>query len=563
MTVSLLAAVAAAAILPHSFGSPLLSRGNNGTMIYDFSELTASAELDWKPCHDNFTCTLLAVPLDYDDPSIGTVNLAVIKRPGPTDDAQEVLINPGGPGGSSVEAVLLDYAGILDKIGTQYALIGIDPRGVKNSGPSSDCFPPAQYPLAARNAFMQDVITTYDTTSDYTLQQNHQTVLAFGRWCTSIYSINNTAKYAGTVATAQDMLHYIELSAKASDQAPKEAQLWYYGISYGSILGATFASLYPSRIGRMIIDGVLDLEDHYNGGWENASLDTDAAVQSFFKYCFAAGPELCSFHQNATSWEELETRYWGLLDGLHETPLALGDPMLNATAETGIIVTPAILTWQDITSTMFSASYFLNPALTIAMDGVLTALQSRNTDILTFATAKTQMSTAAPGYDTRMAMALVMCLDADGRANYTDFAEFKGFVTGMEERSRYGGLTIAAYSGPICSQFGVRAPESQRFDGIPRVNNTSTPILFISGTADPITPLPSAKKMQSVFPGSELLVWEGAGHTAHLRNSTCVSRYEKQYMLDGTLPPANTTCEVEQANPWIAYAEMVGGTGAV
>ncbi|KAF2849700.1 alpha/beta-hydrolase [Plenodomus tracheiphilus IPT5] len=561
MTIPLLVAIAATAFLPFGFGSPLAAGNNNGTMIYGFSELTANAELDWKPCLDNFTCALLAVPLDYDDPSIGTVNLAIVKRPGPAKDAQEVLVNPGGPGGSAVDMVLLDFAAIQDKVGSQYTLVGIDPRGVKNSGPSSDCFPPDRYPLAARNAFMQDVITPPDTTSDYTLQQGHQSLLAFGRWCTSIYSINNTAKYASTVATAQDMLHYIELSAKASKKAPEEAQLWYYGISYGSILGATIASLYPTRIGRMIIDGVLDLPDHYNGGWETATANSDAAAQSFFKDCFEAGPDLCLFHQNATSWQQLEKRYWNLLNGLRNTPLALGDPMLNITAGTEILLTPGILTWQDITSAMFSTSYFLSPALTYEMDRALVALQTRDTSILSFATTKTQILTAAPGYDTRMAMALVVCLDADGRANYTDFEAYKGFVGGMEEGSRYAGLSVAGYSGPLCSAFGVRAPEGQRFDGIPRVNGTSNPILFISGTADPITPLPAAEKMQGLFPGSGLLVWKGAGHTAHFRNSTCVSDYEKRYMVHGTLPPVNTTCELEQANPWIAYAETLSATG--
>lgn len=76
------------------------------------------------------TCALLEVPLDYSNASIGTVNLAVIKKPGESEDAQEVLLNPGGPGGSSVAAVRVDYEAVQNKIGKQYALIGIDPRGV-------------------------------------------------------------------------------------------------------------------------------------------------------------------------------------------------------------------------------------------------------------------------------------------------------------------------------------------------------------------------------------------------------------------------------------------------
>lgn len=69
------------------------------------------------------TCSLLEVPLDYSNKSVGSVNLAIIKRPGDTDDAQEILVNPGGPGGSSVAMVIGDYEAIQEKIGTQYSLL--------------------------------------------------------------------------------------------------------------------------------------------------------------------------------------------------------------------------------------------------------------------------------------------------------------------------------------------------------------------------------------------------------------------------------------------------------
>ena len=244
------------------------------------------------------TCSLLEVPLDYSDLSVGTVNLAVIKRPGDGEDAQEVLLNSGGPGGSSVEMVIGDSKRVQDKIGTQYSLIGIDPRGVGDSGPSSDCFP--GYSHIARNAFPANIYDPVDITSDYTLRQNREYMHSYGKWCSSVYAVNGTAKYSSTVATAQDMLHYIELRAKSKGEPPEEAKLWYYGISYGTILGGTFASLYPGRIGRMIIDGVMDLEDHFNGGWEKSIVDNDEASRYFFKRCFEAGPSICQFHQNAT-----------------------------------------------------------------------------------------------------------------------------------------------------------------------------------------------------------------------------------------------------------------------
>jgi pimeloyl-ACP methyl ester carboxylesterase len=166
-----------------------------------------------------------------------------------------------------------------------------------------------------------------------------------------MYSVNGTAKYASTVATAQDMLHYIELRTKDLGQLPKEAKLWYYGISYGSILGPTFASLYPSHIGRMIIDGVLDLEDYYKGTWKSAVDSTNDAARYFFQRCLEAGPQLCSFYQNATSWKQLEQRYQGLLANLQASPLGLGDPTSNISllvAEEGILLTPFVLNWRDI-----------------------------------------------------------------------------------------------------------------------------------------------------------------------------------------------------------------------
>ncbi|KAJ4364458.1 hypothetical protein N0V83_009052 [Neocucurbitaria cava] len=508
-------------------------------MIYDFAELTASPELVWTPCNDNFTCALLEVPLDYSDTSVGTVNLAIIKKPGESEDAQEVLVNPGGPGGSSVDMVLGDYEAIQNKIGTSYALVGIDPRGIKNSGPSSDCFPPDRIPYITRNAFFLDVFSPADITSDYALRQNHQSILEYGKWCTSMYSVNGTAKYASTVATAQDMLHYIELRAKDKGQPPEEAKLWYYGISYGTVLGPTFASLYPDRVGRMIVDGVMDLEDYYNGGWEASLANSDDAARYFFKHCFEAGPELCAFHQNATSWQQLEQRYWNMLHALKESPIGLGDPLSPTTialAEQGIILSPHVLTWQDFVNVMFVTSYMLSASAVASLDLGLVALQTRNTSELTAVSIKAQISSYAPAYDDRMARTLVVCLDSNRRANYTEFEAYKGFVDSMSNSSIYAGLNVATFSGPICSMLDINPPESQQFDGkfcvclttslsnphyirlansellgVPKVNSTSAPILFISGIADPVTPLPAAKKMHGLFPGSGLLQWNNSG----------------------------------------------------
>ena len=406
------------------------------------------------------------MPLDYTNASIGTTNLAVIKKPGETPDAQEVLVNPGGPGGSSVDMVIGDYKAIQDKIGTKYSLVGIDPRGIKNSGPSSDCFP--GYPYVARNAFFADVFAPADIAHEYLIKQNHQSLLAYGKWCSQIYSVNGTARYASTVATSQDMLHYIQLRAKDQGKSAEDAKLWFYGISYGSILGPTFAALYPDRVERMIIDGVLELEDHYNGGWEKSLANSDEAARFWFKRCFEAGPKICTFHQNATSWQEIEKRYWNILQVLKENPIGFGEPLSEAAiqlAKIGTIVTPNVLTWQSVISQFFSASYIISPIFYAALDAGLVELQTGNYQQTQAISLQAQISTFAPLYDDRMARALVNCLDANGRSNYTKFDDYKDFLHKMSNTSIYAGLNVATFSGPICSQLNVFPPKSQTFDG--------------------------------------------------------------------------------------------------
>jgi pimeloyl-ACP methyl ester carboxylesterase len=454
----------------------------------------------------------LEVPLDYAEPSIGTLNIAIIKKPGATEDSQEILVNPGGPGGSSVAFILQGYESIQEKVGTEYSLVGIDPRGVNNSGPSSDCFP--GFSFQARNAFAADVSALADIESEYVMRQQHQTLLAYGRWCTDIFSVNGTAKYANTVATAEDMLHYVELRARDLGQPAEEAKLWFYGISYGTVLGSTFASLHPSRIGRMIIDGVVNLEEYYAGKVVSSADDSNKAAQYFFKRCFEAGPLLCSFHQNATSWQEIETRYQDLLQAVKESPIGLGYPLSNTSlnaAEAGIFILPSVLTWTDIVSSMYTVSYNQDPLQFVSMDLGLVALQTRNYELLLQVPRKSSIDYASPNYDERMALTLIGCSDSNGRTNTTNFEDYKSHVEFMHDKSEYGGLTVAAWSGLICSQFNVQPPASQTFDGIPKIDNTSAPILFISGIADPITPLSAARKSHDIFPGSGLLLFNDSG----------------------------------------------------
>jgi pimeloyl-ACP methyl ester carboxylesterase len=473
---------------------------------------------------------LLEVPLDYTDTSAGTTNLGIIKQLGETADAQEVLVNPGGPGASSVDFVIWDFERIRSKIGTKYALVGIDPRGTKYSGPNGDCF--ADTSKVASNAFTSNVFTPPDIAHEYELKINHQSFLEYGKWCSQAYSVNDTARYAGTVATAQDMLHYIQLRAKDTGRSPETAKLWYYGISYGTALGGTFAALYPDRVERMILDGVLSLENEFTADWEGSLADGDKAARFWFQRCFEAGPELCAFSQNATSWQQLEQRYLSMLDHLKGNPIGLGDPLSEAvleTAESGVIINPHVFTWQNLVTFVFTSSYLLSPILFTALDIILTELRTGNYSLIQTASVQAQLATIGIPQDERVSRALITCLDGNRRTNLTDFDDFKDYVHRFYDASNYSGLNVASTTGPVCSQMDITAPESQIFDGeltlhfhlrlcpclpvvgVPKLNGKQVPILYVNGIADPITPLANAREEHENFPGSGLLVFNNSG----------------------------------------------------
>lgn len=384
---------------------------------------------------------------------------------------------------------------------------------MNNSGPSITCFPED---TVARSIFYESVFKAVDASSETTLRDGYRKSGAYGRWCSSILAANGTAGYANTVATAQDMLRYIELRAKELGRSPREAQLWFYGVSYGTLLGATYATLFPNRIGRMILDGVVEAEDYYTSGSFTSSVDADAAVRTFFTACFEAGPEVCVFHKNATSPDELEARYMAIYDSLKEEPIEVTDPSLG--------IPPFTVRWQDVSTAVFIATYTPTGALGFtALAQVLTELEQRNGNTLAFILGQMLLA-SRQGYDSREARSQISCADLNGRFNTSTYEEYVEYVSYQNNQSFYAGPTVSVIFTSVCRELHVFPPESQVFDGASKptirffdhgrtdfaigkagANKTSVPILFIGNTLDPITPLRSAKKMSSLFAGSRVL----------------------------------------------------------
>lgn len=262
---------------------------------------------------------MLTVPLDYENKAAGTTDLPFIKWSANMSGAEDILLNPGGPGASGVSFLIESLEYFQTALGTQNNIVSFDPRGVGNSTLDLSCFP--GHPRHTRLLYDERLQDATDVNDTNALAATWARAGAFGEWCTHAH-FNSTAKYANTVATATDMLHYTELLAKSGGKDPSTSQLWYYGASYGTALGETFATLFPGRVGRMILDGVVDGEDYYSGRWHDLP-DGDEAVESFFKYCYDGG-DSCPFW--AASPEAIKSRYNAVISKLKARPLTIGNP---------------------------------------------------------------------------------------------------------------------------------------------------------------------------------------------------------------------------------------------
>ncbi|KAF2794937.1 hypothetical protein K505DRAFT_303100 [Melanomma pulvis-pyrius CBS 109.77] len=531
-------ALAALLSLSSTLAKPVSRSDYNQTDIWDFALLKPSPELQWTPCFGRFTCTILEVPLDYSDVDAGTTGIAFIKwtNKNASSNAQDILVNPGGPGGSGVSLVLTAVS-LLQEMAGLNNIVGFDPRGVNNSGPDLSCFPGRKNTI---NLYDPDFGKAVDVNSSTSLADTWARAGSVGEWCSAVHGANSSAKYANTIATATDMLHYAELAAEEKGEKKEDAKLWYYGASYGTVLGSTFATLFPDRIGRMILDGVVDGEDYYQGKWAANLPDSDAAIESFFKYCYEGGEKACAFWDESP--EAIEARFTAVIEDLSVNPITVTDP--------NFVQRPAIVTITDFKTALVSVPYSPSAYFPFLAQ-VLAGLENRNGSLLaTFSGEGARIDECSTDDESNAQQIepryYIACNDANDRFNLSTIEAWTEHVDTLVDESKYLGEAWAAGTAINCRSLKVYSPESQIFTGVPSSNHTSTPILFIGNTLDPVTPLRAAKKMSGLFAGSRLLTQNSVGHCSVAATSSCTIGYMRKYFDDASLPDEGTICEAEQ-----------------
>ena len=228
--------------------------------------------LRWKDCGEGLQCTTATAPLDWSDPEAGDIDLALVRHPATGGNrVGSLLVNPGGPGGSGYDFIKdsLDYA--VDKdLQAGFDIVGFDPRGVGRSS-AVTCYQPADM-----DEYLYG-LTTAKRGTDAWIKELETSALDFGEACTE--NTGALLEHVDTESAARDL---DLLRAVLGDE-----KLNYLGYSYGTFLGATYAELFPEKVGRLALDGALDPSTSNFDVTRTQAQGFESALRAYLADCLA------------------------------------------------------------------------------------------------------------------------------------------------------------------------------------------------------------------------------------------------------------------------------------
>jgi pimeloyl-ACP methyl ester carboxylesterase len=454
-------------------------------------------KVDWADCDSGFLCATISVPLDYDKPDGRSITLSVVKRPADDQKAREgsLLINPGGPGGSGVS-----YAESADSVFDQtlldhYDIIGFDPRGVGESTPI-ECLNDAG--LDRLLASDPDPDTPAEVTANEALLKN------FGRQC-----LKHSGALLGHVSTVDAAKDMDILRALVGD-----AKINYFGASYGTYLGATYANLFPGRVGRMVLDGAVDpaLTPRQAGLTQAKGFQT--ALDAYVDDCIQQ-PD-CPLGRDR---EAALQRISEFLDQLDRHPLP-GDGDRQLTEGLGLL---------GIILPLYVKDYW--PVLT---QGLTQAFAGDGSTLLALADAYANRGSNGYKDNSDEVIYAVNCLD---HPETVTVAQVRRSIPAYQQAASVFGR-VFAWMEYGCSQWPIK-PKTQ---AAPLHARGAAPILVVGTTRDPATPYKEAVALASELDSGVLLSRDGDGHTAYGMGNSCIDNTIDSYLVDDTVPPNGKMC---------------------
>ena len=466
----------------------------------DRSALAAARTISWRACGDrelrrlHARCGYLRVPLDRAYPNGTPVFLAVSRILHTAARSQGVMIvNPGGPGDPGLETV--DVSEDLPaSVAGQYDWVGFDPRGVGESFPSLAC--DEQYFDGPRPGYSP----TAAHIAAWTARAKAYAVACAGNGNTELL------QHMTTVDSARDI--------DALRVALGQRRIDYYGFSYGTYLGQVYATLFPGRVRRMVLDSTEDpraVDDQYG-------FAQDAAFEIAIGHYFAWVAKWDSVYHLGSTARAVRHRYATVRVSLAAHP----QRQVGAAEWDDIFLDAAYYQadWSDLTDTF--AEQVQDPDGRDLEDAWETYGQ--------------------PGDNAAAAFLAVECTDGPvDRSVPAMLAAVRQEAT-VAPFSTWGD---AWYRLP-CDFWPVESARTAFAVDGSRVRS----VLMIDETLDGPTPYAGSLHVRNLFPGARLIAQPGG--TSHAEtpdpDSPCTMHWIVQYLSSGSLPAraagtgADATC---------------------
>lgn len=452
-------------------------------------------DLVWEDC-DGGQCAQLEVPINYEEPDGATIELALLKVEASGESQGSLVINPGGPGGSGVDYAQQAGFVISEDVRASYDVVGFDPRGVARSAPIV-CFDDAQ---------MDDYLGS-DPSPDDEQEETEATQLSqeFAEACAS--NAGELLPHVSTVEVARDL--DVLRGALGHDE------LDYLGASYGTFIGATYAQLFPDKVGHFVLDGAVDPNMTSTDMGLGQAAGFEQATREYVQSCIDEG--------DCPLGEDVDSGMQGirdLLEELDQNPIPLNNDAAGELTEGwglyGIIVA------------MYDQAAW--PMLTMAIRGA----QDGDGEMLMMLANIYAGRTSSGTYEgnSMQAITAVNCLDRAAEPEEDPDEVLRQF----EEVAPTFGKYLAGEGA--CAHWPVE-PQTVLDD---YSAEGAAPIVVIGTTRDPATPYEWAETLAQTLSSGVLLSYDGDGHTAYGRSNDCVDDAVDAYLLEGTVPEDGLSC---------------------
>jgi len=457
------------------------------------SILPSHSTLHWHSCSGQLAeegvpdCTMLSVPLNYADPGGRHISLALdmIPATAPTGQQQGImLVNPGGPGGSGLSLAPGVAQGLRSTVAADYDIVGFDPRGVGSSVPALSCEPsfftgirPNYIPA---NAAAEQVLVNRAKTYADDCEKK------FG-WLLPYMTTKDAARDMDSIRAAFGV-----------------SEINYFAFSYGTYLGEVYATLFPSRVRRMVLDSTVDP----TGVWYNDNVEQDYAFQGRIEAFFAWIAKYDSTYQLGSTAAQVQASFYRARNQLLAHPV---DGTIGA---------------DDFDDTFLEGGY-----LDELWPGLAQALAEYLNDGQTADLVSQYQGNGVQGENEFAVYNAVQCSDVNWPRSWAYWTS----DTEMIYKTAPFQAWDNAWFNAACAFWPVKGPAKPM-----QINGAGLPgILMLQGTLDPATPYAGAQQAHKLLPSARMVVVEGGGnHGQSLEqpSNSCVQGYLNAYLATGSLP---------------------------